>query len=317
MSEREIAKKFSLFSSGDEIAEIVGLRAEIKLWFDRPFNEYPEEFLRAFELLLAPIKEKLTWYQNYTMNRFSPVTARVWSSPRTWLRSGRQDVARMLYLKGPDAIKAAGQYVLHFKYHPDEALYSDTNTPFLRQATPWENIKQNPAGYLETVMQLCDLLPYLCGHVGYCLEISPYYENQAYREAFPLAMRHPGLNIASDNATWPLRDEKGLETVNWLTLIGQIPLAKLGGTSKLQKHFENMPQIEVFETKHGVIVKAGEVPQLGDVNRRDNLPLYRAVYRAVELILDPVINDFGPFLLGGTLEEDTEKTRSWLQRFET
>lgn len=312
----ERPNQFSVFSSGDELVEIVALRAEIKLWLDRPLNEYAEIFLEVFEWLLSPIREKLTWYQNYTMNRFSPTRPQVLSSPRTWLQRGRQDVARMLYLKGPDELKAPGQYVLHFKYHPDDALYSESNTPFLRVATPSQSIEKNPADYLKTTKHLCDLLPYLSGHVGYCLEISPYYESQAYGAAYPLAMRHPGTNIASDHATWPLRDEKGVETVNWLTLIGELPLAKLGGVEGLRKELRNSEHIEVLETRHGVIVKAGDAPQLGDVNRRDNLPLYREVYRALKPVLEPVIKDFSPLPVGGELSDEAAKTQRWLRRFE-
>jgi len=305
----------SILSPGSEPTEMVALRAEIKLWFDCPFNEYPKQFLEAFDSLSGRFGAQFKWYQNYTMNRFSPVTPKTITSPRTWLRSGRQDVARMLYLKGPDEMKAAGKYVLHFKYHPAKALYSRGNTPFLRIATPSEPLEQDPRDYLDTARRLCDLLPYLSGHVGYCLETSPYYENQAYRAAYPLAMRHPGLNIASDHATRPLRDEKGVETINWLTLIGAIPLAKLGGAARLRAALARVPEIQIIDSANGVIVRAGDRPQLGDVNRRDALPLYREVYRAVKPVVEPVIARFRPLLLGGALEDDAEKTQRWLRRF--
>jgi hypothetical protein len=316
MRDERAADPFSILSSGEEIVEIVGLRSEIKVWCERPFNEYPSEFVKAFDLLGEPIKPHLKWYQSYTMKRFEAVDAKALAAPRTWLRTGRQDVARMLYAKGPDDKKAAGQYVLQFKYHPDGALYADSNTPFLRQATPAEQLARDPSRYLETAQRLCDLLPYLCGHVGYCLETSPYYENQAYPRAYALAMRYQGLNIASDNATWPLRDV-GIETVNWLTLVGEQPLDKLGGVAKLRRALNAVRSIAVLETKHGVIVRAGDEPRLGDVNRGETLAEYRAVYRALRPVLEPVLSDFAPLTVGGELEELTDKTDRWLRRFES
>lgn len=285
------------------------------VWCDRPFNEYPDVFLETFELLLSPIRDKLNWYQNYTMDRFSPVTPRMFSAPRTWLTRGKQDVARMLFLKGSKAKMACGEYTLQFIYHPDEALYSDTNTPFLRWSTPSEHLQSNPDEFLDTARQICDLLPFLCGHVGYSLEISPYFEDEAQRAAYPLAMRHPGVHIATDHATWPLRDEKGAEAVNWLTLLGQIPLSKLGGTDKLREDLADTPEVDLIETKHGLILKAGDKPQIGDSNRGDALPAYRAVYHAIAPVLDPVIQDFMPFTLD--TDDDAGRTERWLRRFES
>lgn len=307
---------FSIQAPGTDAIEMVGLRAEIKLWLDRPFNEYPAQFLEAFEWFASRLGPQFRWYQNYTMNRFAPVTANTLSSPQVWLKKGRQDVARMLYVKGPEEMKAAGQYALHFKYHPDAALYSKSNTPFLRGVTPASLLARNHQSYLDVAQQLGDLLPFLCGHVGYSLETSPYFENQAYRAAFPLAMRHPGVYIASDLASWSLRDEKGVETVNWLTLVGAIPLARVGGAAALRSALAHQPEIEVIETAHGVIVKAGNEPQLGDVNRGVFVPLYSEVYRALKPVIEPVIADANPLLLGGVLEEDAEKTQRWLHRFD-
>jgi hypothetical protein len=317
MIEKRSADQFTVVSDDDELIEIVGLRAEIKVWCERSFDELPDEFLEAFDLLTSGIKDRLRWYKNYTMDRMSPVTVRTLSAPRTWLARGQKPVARSLYLKGPDEMEAAGQYVVQFKYHPEEAEHSDSNTPYLRQATPWEALQENPDAYLETAMRLCDLLPFLCGHVGYSLETSPFYEIQAFQRAYALAMRHPGVNIASHHATWPLRDEKGVEAVNWLTLVGSTPLAKLGGAAKLRRQLKEHRSISVIDTAHGVIIRAGERPQLGDVNRRERLPDYRAVYQALKDVMDQVLTDFRPLPLGFALPEKAEKTAKWLRRFES
>ena len=308
-------RRFRVMSATQKSVEIVGLRGEIMLWCDRPFNEYPDAFLNTFEFLANPLREYLNWYQNYTMDRFSPVTSRTFSSPKTWLTRGKQDVARCLYLKASQEKMAVGQYVLAFKYHPDEALYSDSNTPFIRQSTHSELLESDPDAFLTTAKQLCDLLPFLSGHAGYCLEISPYFEVEGQREAYPIAMHYPGLNIASDHATWSLRYEKGAEMVNWLTLLGEIPLNKLGGVNELRLKLADTPEVELIEAKYGLIIKAGEKPQLGKTNRRNDLPLYKAVYRAIKPVLDPVISHFRPFNLGTT--DDADYTERWLRRFDS
>jgi hypothetical protein len=317
MTDKHPADRFTVVSDDDELVEIVGLRAEIKVWCERSFDELPDEFLEAFDLLTATIKDRLRWYKNYTMDRMSPVTARTFSAPRTWLQRGQKPVARSLYLKGPDEMEAAGQYVVQFKYHPAAAEHSDSNTPYIRQATPWQALQANPQAYLELAKRLCDLLPVLCGHVGYSLETSPYYEIPAFQRAYALAMRHPGVNIASHHATWPLRDEHGVEAVNWLTLVGPAPLARLGGAPALRRRLKEHRTISVIDTKHGVIVRAGDEPRLGDVNRREQLPEYRAVYHALREVMDQVLTDFRPLPLGFALADKAEKTARWLRRFES
>ncbi|MFZ2987032.1 type VI immunity family protein, partial [Ideonella sp.] len=231
---QDLIQTFSVLSSDSEPVEMIGLRAEIKLWFERPFNEYPDRFLDVYDMLLARLCDQLKWYQNYTMNRFSPITAKVFDAPRAWLQLGQADSARMLCMKGPGPMKAAADFAIDFKYHPQGTLHSDSNTPYLRVVTPAEALRLNPAGFLQIIKQICEHLPFLCGHVGYAIETSPYFENLAYRKAYPLAMRHPGVNIAGDQATWALRDEPGVETVNWLTLVGERPLATLGGAQAVR-----------------------------------------------------------------------------------
>jgi hypothetical protein len=317
MIDETSADQFTIVSKDDALVEIVGLRAEIKVWSEKSFDEVPGDFLQAYDLLTAPIKGQLRWYQNYTMNRMSPATARTLSAPRTWLERGQKPIARMLYMKGPDDMKAAGQYVVDFSYYPQEAAYSESNTSYIRQATPWRALEKDPESYLATATRLCDLLPALCGHVGYSLETSPYYEMQAFREAYGLAMRHPGVNIATDHATWPLRDEKGIEAVNWLTIVGSIPLEKLGGAAALRRRLKEHRSISVIDTQHGVIIRAGERPRMGDVNRRDDLPEYRAVYAALKDVMDQVLTDFSPLPLGLARPEKAEKTARWLRRFES
>jgi hypothetical protein len=72
----------------------------------------------------------------------------------------------------------------------------------------------------------------------------------------------------------------------------------------------------VIDTKHGVITRAGEKPQLGDVNRREPLTEYRAVYQALRQVMDQVLTDFRPLPLGLALADKADKTARWLRRFE-
>lgn len=306
---------FSVPSAQSSPVEMVGLRAEIKLWFDRPFQENPERFLQVYELLLAPIREQLRWYQNFTMSRFAAATPAVLQAPHAWFGPDGGDVPRMLHLIGPGDKMAVGQYALQFESLPDSDLNSDSNTPFLRVVTPARALASNPEGFLSITRQICDHLPFLCGYVGYVLDTSSYFESQAFRAAYPLAMRHPGVHIAGDQATWALRDEKGVETVNWLTLVGQEPLQHLGGAAAVRRALAVAPGSDAIEVVHGLIVRAGPEALIGDVNRGDAVPAYRLIHAALAPVIEPVVRDTRPLLVADDLSDADDMTMRWLRRF--
>jgi hypothetical protein len=120
----------------------------------------------------------------------------------------------------------------------------------------------------------------------------------------PLLKRHPGLSIGNP---FELCDQP-LPPVNWLTLIGPELLKKLGGLAKVSKDLAD-EEISVVSMGGGICIKAGAAPQLGDVNRRDTLPLYRKVgaylksYRGNQ-----------EMELTGLDEEESE---AWLARFDS
>lgn len=300
--------------SRDDGVELVGLRTTIKVWFDRPCSDFATDFLDAFELLLGPIKSTLNWYRNYNMTRFSPISARTWGAPKTWLERTDLRAARALYLKEAFDSTSVGQRALCFSYHPKEAQNSGSNTPYLRRATPASDLAHDVEGYVKLAVRLCERLPVLCGHIGYGLEVSWNYPSEAQAAAYALGMRYIGLVIDSRHATWPLQKHHGIETVSWLTLVGAEPLARLGGIEVLRDRLVDSPSVEVLEAGGGVVIRAGTMPALGDVNYGEFLPEYRAVYRALRQEIEPITLEFRPFLLD--TDDDDARTIRWLRRFE-
>ena len=102
--------------------------------------------------------------------------------------------------------------------------------------------------------------------------------------------------------------DQGLPPVNWVTLLGPELQQKLGGFAPVQQAFADEPAIAVAALGQGVVVRAGETPQLGDRNRRDDVPLYRRV----GAYLKAFRGDQEIELDGLTLEE----SEKWLARFD-
>jgi hypothetical protein len=113
-------------------------------------------------------------------------------------------------------------------------------------------------------------LPASCGSVSLGLA----GENRLRKQA--LAARHPGLDISDPRAvSTDLGDQLG--GIGWHTVLGASLVGRLGGAAELRR---GLPGIVVEELAHGGcrLVLGGD-PEIGDVNRHELLPVYRAVAR--------------------------------------
>jgi hypothetical protein len=69
-----------------------------------------------------------------------------------------------------------------------------------------------------------------------------------------------------------------VKRAGWMTLLHARTVQLLGGEDKLRSELVDTPEIRVHPAGGGgLILQAGERPQLGDLNRGDYLPLYRKV----------------------------------------
>lgn len=163
----------------------------------------------------------------------------------------------------------------------------------------------NPNEVVSLVATLAERFPYRCGHVGYSLcwnNISIARDIEVPSLIGPLLKRYPGFSIGTPNELC----DQNLPPVNWLTLLGPELLEDLGGLEGVQAIADDA--ITVMPMGAGVCIRAGENPQLGDVNRQDDLPLYRKVGAFVkDLRGDQEIE------LDGLNEDESE---AWLARFD-
>ena len=68
--------------------------------------------------------------------------------------------------------------------------------------------------------------------------------------------------------------------MNWLTLLGAKLTTGLAGAKSLAKAVPKGVSVLTLGPG-GVVIRAGEAPQVGNVNRNDLLPLYHAVGQLV------------------------------------
>ncbi|MGH6860932.1 MAG: type VI immunity family protein [Phyllobacterium sp.] len=133
--------------------------------------------------------------------------------------------------------------------------------------------------------------------------------------AFPLAKRFPGLDLP-EQSRWSVRmnrlRKRAIRTINWLTYIDDAFVSELGGQSRLAEQLGDLCPIHPYDG--GIVIQAGERPELGDVNQGLVPEAYRAVARALKPIRfdehqRPLIDAPPPL-------DSLEETMKWVQRFD-
>ncbi|MCU0625000.1 MAG: DUF3396 domain-containing protein [Gemmatimonadaceae bacterium] len=123
--------------------------------------------------------------------------------------------------------------------------------------------------------------------LGCALSVDPRVARSTVRNAFPFALRHPGLELDSpvfhSIAAW-----EGIKGVNWLTILDDDWVTRAGGADALRADLP-APSFTIRPYDGGLIIQAGGTPQMGDLNRR-NVPMeYVSVARRLRALREPFI----------------------------
>lgn len=308
-------KKIELFHVIDKRGrELTRLNGDVMFYINAPLRELRDPLLSVMNLFyeLCP-RENLRWYLTETMKQFKPATPKSFTLPAVWWQEGapRKDL-RQLMLKGGEAHDSVPTWGIFFSSAEREAPSFSMIANYLRFSVPAEFLETKYKLFSEFVIAVSNTIPYTCGHAGFVIECNPYDQRDAETAAYPLAMRHQAVDIATrTRGPWAVRNER-IKNVGWLTLIGSLLLEKIGGAKTLQSKASE--RLHVTSTTHGVVIRAGERPILGDVNRQEDLQAYYDAYALVEPLHEGIEELFAPFSMEGDIDE-VEATLRWLSRF--
>lgn len=124
-----------------------------------------------------------------------------------------------------------------------------------------------PNVIISFALWLTEILPYSYGYVSPVLTCEG-----SFRTALPYIQRYPGLDIAKAGSVAMDIGDRPLGAY-WMNLFGPHLSQKLGGIETLRSALPE--QVRVSSSgQGGSCVILGDVPDIGDVNRQNNLPLY-------------------------------------------
>ena len=174
--------------------------------------------------------------------------------------------------------------------------------------------RPNEAAFQAIVSKWSGILRPYSGYAGVGVLQSVDYDERlrTSAQAYALGIRFRGLDV--DNPTIiALYIDRHIKGVNWLTVLSDECLAGVGGRMALVDYLGNSKRLIDFDG--GIIVQAGEVPQIGDANRR-HVP---REYKRISDFLRPIrmrFPDGRSFIRGVPGRNNTEVSNDWLSRFD-
>ncbi len=275
--------------------------------YDSPEASGPgfDRFLRVFTERFG---DHLTFYRTGDMKRLRSFDSRTLDAPYHWFSDDQILTTKMLSFE----VSAGDSQQSICPPALDLTLWGGADRPsfVFRMALPIEE-GDVPDDIVSFVQEALSDFPLENGYCGY----SFFWDNVSrkkkdiYTWTAPHLLRHPGFGYGTvmqlANAA-----VQGVVAVNWLTFLGPRITENLGELKALESR---CPQgVSALPLgKGGALLRAGHAPEIGDVNRQDLLPLYRAVGQLVtpSRTTDTALDDL---VIKGMTEEDAN---DWLRRF--
>ena len=257
-------------------------------------------FANFYQVFIDRFGDELRWYNTNDMSGMKPVDQNVlemvpfWFSDETSMEADVLGMRMHCGVTEQDATAPAFEMVC--VQEEDESPYS-----FFRIVLPCSWIAHGSDALLDLIHQTLDGFPLLSGYGGYGFfwrVLDPSIKKKAAQHYVPWMRRHPGFSHG-DTFDLPYVALTGVVNVNWVTLLGSKHLEQLGGQSKLEEILADPIKIHGLKG-NGVIIQAGSEPQIGDVNRQDDLPLYRRVAQSLKPVWIP----------------DEEAAEAWISGFD-
>lgn len=282
----------------------------ITLFSNQPISKFSSGVLAAFARYRKLVGDQaLRFYSTSTMRKHAKVTKRALGMLEAWFgpeAPPSEDYGIEYVDAEPSNAAPASRFVIFGV--EDVPGHERTTASIVRLALPLEWGTDRAEEAFALTQELCGLIPFQSGQAGFAFEPSRYFIEAANEFAVPKSMRHPGIDI--HNQTGKEGNAVGIDGVRgvgWLTMLGDGLVEKLGGVPELRL-------CTVTKVPGGIIIRAGKAPEVGDVNRKDDLPAYREAYAYVEPLAREVPGR-SPWFTFFRSRDAGDRTEAWYRRF--
>ena len=161
--------------------------------------------------------------------------------------------------------------------------------------------------------QISEILQPMHGFFGLGIQHSHEYYDYQYLE-YELAHQFLGLDISNDEADEHFRE--GFKCINWLTILSDQLIADKLGSLETLKERNSDNEIRFYPYTGGVVVRAGEVPELGDVASNPYPKHYVNVNALLKPARAPEIASLGFGSINGEIRFNKRTSKEWQCRFD-
>lgn len=270
--------------------------------------------------------------------KLKPVTAKTEEQIRTWCEQPVPYPKKQYFwiqrsaAQGVTPAELYVDFVMRPYEAPTEQMFERWRKPDARPnlrystlavAFPLDHPLAQPEQFLAWIGELDAIRHnrFISATAGYCLlraNDAPTFDGgqRAGDRAGALLLRHPGLDIARwVRAELAVHDVEYVELMhqalakplirraNWLNFLDSEQVALLGGADALRNRFASHPAIRLTQFDRGILIRAGDAPQLGDVAAGHFPEEYCEVAKVLEPLRAPKIKFSG---LGATFDRDGE-----------
>jgi hypothetical protein len=279
----------------------------VVFFLERRVAAQPELLIRAFETYLAGIgRHPPLSYVDDEGDIFAmpdnprPVLERQLVLPA---QTGDDSVRMAL----ADATQPPYRYYADCSYsiNPEEELMPGERIPIYFRISQETLIATGAESVIAFALELTEFLPYSHAYISPVLTCE-----ESFRTALPYLHRHPGLDIADvQSVAVDIGDH--IVGPHWVNLLGPRLSQAAGGIDALRAALPQDIRVQPCG-QGGLCVVVGELPDIGDLNLQNQLPLYRTLARVLQpLLASPKVTYFTD--AEGMLDADAQA--SWHARF--
>jgi len=249
--------------------------------------EVTDGFLSFYRRFFQRDGEALRWYRTNTMKQCRKLPASGIEQFTSILTDPKAKSSCLLGIEQHSGTSSEDYAPPSFEFFSEEDL-SDPEDPvrrsFLRICWPVEEASRpdEVVEFVKSALVGVSLSSGFCGYSYYWNTGNVTAQRRLAHVNREWLLRFPGLNYG-DPITFLGFADLGLLGVGWLTLLCPSLVDSLGGEEAVRNALPEQAEVLPIPGA-GIVIRAGEKPELGDVNRGELLPSYRKIGR----ILSPL-----------------------------
>ncbi|OTP99117.1 hypothetical protein B5S43_08895, partial [Gilliamella apicola] len=218
------------------------------------------------------------------------------------------------YWSNVNNLEFVPEYLIKTFSKPEWYVKLHQNITYVQLYLPISELKEFGVEQLIALnQQISKILQPMHGFFGLGIQHSHEYYDYQYLE-YELAHQFLGLDISNDEDDEHLRE--GFKCINWLTILSdQLITDKLGSLEALKERNSDN-EIRFYPYAGGVVVRAGEVPELGDVARNPYPKHYVNVNALLKPARAPEIASLGFGSINGEIRFNNRTSKEWQCRFD-